>query len=74
MPTPKNPRRSELAPRSGAAPRLWLPSSSSSMHSSQRTPTLVAEYQTKLPDNAVLEAKLDELFAMLDREASGGDS
>jgi predicted nuclease of restriction endonuclease-like (RecB) superfamily len=37
------------------------------------SPTLVAEYQTKLPDKAMLEAKLDELFALLDREADGGD-
>jgi predicted nuclease of restriction endonuclease-like (RecB) superfamily len=38
------------------------------------SPALVAEYQTKLPDKAVLEAKLDELFALVIGDRSDDDT
>lgn len=35
------------------------------------SPALVAEYQTRLPDKALLQAKLDEFYEMARREVEG---
>ncbi len=38
------------------------------------SPALVAEYQTRLPDKALLQAKLREFYQLADAEPDGGES
>ena len=37
------------------------------------SPALVAEYETKLPDKALLQAKLDELYDLMARSSEDGE-
>ena len=37
------------------------------------SPALVAEYETKLPDKALLQAKLDELYELMARSSDNGE-